>query len=211
MSPKFVFAILLPAVLLAVLAIFLKQHFNPVPSAPVASVVPTSPPAPAPDVSPLPVTPPPVAPAPVAKAMTSEDIQAEKDRLSDWEMNNDPQSLSNILADLNSPEKDIRMAAISATVQFNDTNAVPILRNIATNTDDPDEKVALLKAADFLALPDVTVSTPTTSTPLSPEQLQAAQQRHAQYEASKQAHLQRQQQGQGQGQNQNSAAPQPGQ
>ena len=123
--------------------------------------------------------------------MTPDDIQAEKDRLTDWQMNNDPQSLSNILADLDSPEKEIRMAAIDAAVQFDDTNAVPILRAKATNDDDLDEKVALVKAADFLALPDVTF-TP-GGQPLSPQQVQDAQQRHAQYEAQKQQQAQQQQ------------------
>lgn len=200
MSPKFAFGILLPAVLIVVLAIFLKQHVKTVSPAPVTSAAPA--PAPSSEVSALPATPPPApAPAPVvARAMTPEEIQAEKDHLQGWEMNNDPQSLSNILADLKSPEKDVRMAAIDATVQFDDTNAVPILRNTATNTEDLDEKVALLKAADFLALPDVTIAPIDPSAPstlLTPEQQQAAQQRHDDYEAHKQARLQQMQQNNG--------------
>jgi hypothetical protein len=87
------------------------------------------------------------------------------------------------------------MAAIEATVQFDDTNAAPILRSVATNTEDLDEKVALFKAADYLALPDAII-TP-GGTPLPPEQVQATQQRSAQYQAQKQARIQQQ------GQNQN--------
>jgi len=160
MSPKFLFGVLVPAILIIVLVIFLKQHVKTVSPAPVASTAPAPAPAPTPEVPPLPAEAPTPPPTPVvAKAMTPDDIQAEKDRLTDWQMNNDPQSLSNILADLDSPEKEVRLAAIDATVQFDDTNAVPILRAKATNDDDLDEKVALVKAADFLALPDVTFTT----------------------------------------------------
>ncbi len=155
-SPKFLFGVLVPAILIIVLVVFLKQHVKTVSPAPVASA-PAPAPAQAPEVPPLPAMAPAPAPAPVvAKAMTEDEIQTEKDHLQDWQMNNDPQSLSNILADLDSPEKEIRMAAIDASVQFDDTNAIPILRAKATNDDDLDEKVALVKAADFLALPDVT-------------------------------------------------------
>ena len=86
-------------------------------------------------------------------------IKAEEDRLSTLEWNNDPASLSNILADLNSPEKEIRMAAISAAVQFNSTDAIPVLRATAANDADADEKTALLKAADYLSLPEITFDT----------------------------------------------------
>ena len=71
-------------------------------------------------------------------------------------MNDDAASLANILSDLNSPEKEIRMAAIDAAVQFDSTNAIPVLQATAANDQDPEEKEALLKAADFIALPEVT-------------------------------------------------------
>jgi len=113
---------------------------------------------------PPPVSLPPV-PAPVAVAaqpVTPEEreaaIESEKDRLAALEMNDDPASLSNILVDLNSPEKEIRMAAIEATVQFRSTNAIPVLQSAAANDQDLEEKEALLKAADFLASPEVTFS-----------------------------------------------------
>lgn len=175
-SPKFLFGVLVPAILIIVLVVFLKQHVKTASPAPMASAAPVPSPAPATEIPPLPAVAPASAPVPVvAKAMTEDEIQTEKDHLQDWQMNNDPQSLSNILADLDSPEKEIRMAAIDASVQFDDTNAIPILRAKATNDDDLDEKVALVKAADFLALPDVTF-TP-GGQPSSPQQSQEGQQR----------------------------------
>lgn len=201
MSSKFVVGILLPAILVIALAIFLKQNFKPVSSTatpPAASAPAAAAPAQASKASSDDVPLPPAStvaaptPPPVSRPMTADDIQAEKDRLISLQMNNDPQSLSNILADLDSPVKDIRMAAIDATVQFDDTNAVPILKSKADNAQDLDEKEALLKAADFLALPDVTFSP--DSSGVTPAQAQAEQQRQDAADAQRQAQMQQQQQ-----------------
>jgi CheY-like chemotaxis protein len=81
-------------------------------------------------------------------------INEETERLAVWAMNNDPQSLSNILGDLTSPEKEIRTTAIEAVKQFDSTDAIPVLKAMAANMEDHDEADALLEAADFLALPD---------------------------------------------------------
>jgi hypothetical protein len=180
LSSKFIFSILLPAILVMGAVILLKQHFKSTPPAPVVTAesapVPVS--KSAGDVPPLPLAPVSI-PIPVIKTPTPEEreaaVETEKDRLSSLEMNNDAESLSNILADLNSPEKEIRMAAIQAAVQFDSTNAIPVLKAAASNDDDMDEKVALLQAADFLALPDVTFSP--GGAPLTQEQVQAAKQR----------------------------------
>jgi hypothetical protein len=109
------------------------------------------------------VPPPPPAPVAVApvstNALTPEQhqatIDAETDRLQQWSMNDDPASLSNILADLTSSEKEIRDAAIEAAKQFGSTNAIPTLKALAANTTDTEEQIALLDAADFLALPSI--------------------------------------------------------
>jgi HEAT repeat protein len=76
-------------------------------------------------------------------------------------MNDDPASLSNILADLTNPEKEIRDAAIEAAKQFGSTNAIPTLKAVAANTTDTEEQIALLEAANFLSLPPVDFSQPT--------------------------------------------------
>lgn len=143
---------------------FLQRHSgNPVP-APAAATPPVpaqqtpavveSLPPPAPPVSAPAPTPTPVDPVTPEERQAS--IEAEKERLATLEMNDDAASLANILSDLNSPEKEIRMAAIDAAVQFDSTNAIPVLQATAANDQDPEEKEALLKAADFIALPEVT-------------------------------------------------------
>src|ERR1035438_6602648 len=114
MRPKFVFALLLLAFLVFGGVFFLKQHLGNV--APPPPVTESVTPAPVANVAPPP-TPAPVVTAPVVtNTLTDEQrqdaIDAETDRLQDWSMNNDPASLSNILADLTNPEKANRTPAI---------------------------------------------------------------------------------------------------
>jgi HEAT repeat protein len=127
--------------------------------------------------------------------MTAEDretaIEAEKDRLSAWAMNDDSASLSNILADLTSPEKGIRMAAIEATEQFGETNAIPVLKAAAANAEDNQEAIAMLEAADFISLPDVIFATNGADTPKTPEQIQAEAQPKAKAAARRSARMQK--------------------
>jgi HEAT repeat protein len=108
-------------------------------------------------------------------------IDAETDRLQQWSMNDDQVSLSNILADLTNPDKEVREAAIEAAEQFGSTNAIPVLQNLAANNEDSEEKAALLEAANFLSLPSI------NSLPRTPEQIQAAAKRKADREARRQA------------------------
>ena len=160
MRPKIVLVILLPVVLVVGAVVFLRPHAaTPVPEvAPAAAVSAAPAPAPAPAPTPAP------APAVVKKTPTPEEreaaISAETDRLAAWAMNNDLQSLSNILGDLNSPEKEIRLAAIEAAKQFESTNAIPVLKAAAATAEDNQEAIAMLEAADWLALPDADMSNP---------------------------------------------------
>jgi hypothetical protein len=163
MRPKIVIIIVL-AGLAGVTGILLIKHrgATPPPAAPIA-ITETKPAAP--QTAPAIANVPPPAPAPVAAApaatntLTDEQrqaaIDAETDRLQQWAMNDDPESLSNILADLTSPEKEIRKSAIEAAEQYGGTNAIPILKNLAANDEDLEEKTALLEAANFLSLPSV--------------------------------------------------------
>lgn len=123
-----------------------------------------------------------------------EAIDDEKDRLMELESSQDPQALSEILADLSSPEKEIRMAAIDAAEQVHDTNAIPVLKADAVTNDDTDEQMALLQAAKFIATPEGDLVGPE----LTPDQIRAAQQQRAQEKAQRQA----QTAGQGQSPNQ---------
>jgi hypothetical protein len=187
MRPKFVFAVLLFGLLASGTIIFLKQQS----SAPAVSAAPT--PAPAASAVPTPAP----APAPVVKkTLTPEERQAaidkETDRLSSWGMNDDSASLSNILADLANPEKAIRAAAVEAAKQFGSTNAIPALKAAVNDTDDTQEKIALLEAADFLSLPDAILAGKTgTDQPQTPEQIQAQAQQKAKHDARRQAQMQK--------------------
>jgi hypothetical protein len=132
---------------------FFFKRPSPVPNPPGEMAVATNPP-PTPAPAPVSVRPPVTLKTTVAPADRQQAIAQETEQLARWSMNNDPQSLTNILGDLASPEKEIRLAAIEAVKQFDDTNAIPVLRAMAANTDDHEEAAELLEAADFLELPD---------------------------------------------------------
>jgi hypothetical protein len=183
-------ALLLPALLVLGAALHLKQHPGPVATPPANPEIAA--PAP-PSVSNV-VTSVTVPPAPVStNTLTPEQRQAamdaETDRLQQWSANDDPASLSNILADLTSSEKEIQEAAIEAAKQFGSSNAIPALKAAAASNQDTGEQIALLEAADFLSLPSLSSSGPDTRTP---EQIQADTQRSAERQARRQAQLQKQ-------------------
>jgi hypothetical protein len=184
MRPKVVFGILLLAVGIALGAVLLKHL-----AAPAPAVMVTGNPAPAPapaESAPLPAPAPFTAPPPPPLTADQQEAtnQAEIDLLMDWSRNDDPQSLSNILADLASSQKEVREAAIEAAKQFGSTNAIPALKAAAMNTTDTDEQIELLQAANFLTLPSI------GSIQLTPEQIAAGQQRAAKIRADHQVRVQ---------------------
>jgi hypothetical protein len=83
-------------------------------------------------------------------------VQKKIDRLQELQVNDDDASLKEILAELTNPNPTIRHEAIEATIQFGGHTAVPVLRDLAARTSDPDEKKELQDAADFLELPSLT-------------------------------------------------------
>ena len=164
MRPKFVITLVLFAFLVLGACFLLKRQLGnrpaPVPAPEIA--------APAPVVSNVvAVAVRPHAPAPVATTNASAPeqrqaaIDAEVDRLQDWSTKDDPASLSKILADLTSPESEIREAAIEATKQFGSTNAIPALKAAADGTQNLEDKIAYLEAANFLSLPDLQIPSKT--------------------------------------------------
>lgn len=76
-----------------------------------------------------------------------------KTELTELGMNNDPDSLKTILSELENPEPEIRQAALSATIQFGSQDAVTTLQHEMEWATDPQEKVDIKKAIDFLQLP----------------------------------------------------------
>jgi hypothetical protein len=181
MRPKFVFALISSAVLILGASLFLKQHLQNV-SVPPTIRAEIKPPAPvtasntvtsvAPALEPTFI---PLAPPVVTNILTPEQhqaaIDAETGQLQEWSVNDDPASLSNILADLTNPDKEIRVAAIEAAKQFGSTDAIPALKAAAETTDDIQEKIDYLEAADFLSLPGISDSN--VQLPATPEQIQA--------------------------------------
>lgn len=71
-----------------------------------------------------------------------------------WE--DDEASLKSVLAELRNPEFEIREAALGAIVTFGSREAIPELEEIARTTEDPAEKLALLKTAENLKIPSAT-------------------------------------------------------
>jgi HEAT repeats len=164
MRPKIVILILVAGLGGVIGMLLIKYRMPPPPAAAPIAIAEAKPAAPqtAPSIANVPPPAPvPAAAAPVATTniMTDEQrqaaINAETDRLQEWSMNDDPESLSNILADLTNPEQEVREAAIEAAEQFGGTNAIPVLKNLAANDEDPKEKAALLEAANFLSLPSI--------------------------------------------------------
>jgi hypothetical protein len=70
--------------------------------------------------------------------------------LMDLAMSDDPASLQSILSELNNPEAEIRDAAVMAAVQFKTAEAIPALQDAYTRTDEPEEKISIRKAIEFL-------------------------------------------------------------
>jgi hypothetical protein len=209
MRPKFVLTLLV----LAALVLAAAYHFRPQTALTTAALPP--PPVhadlPAASNSILGVRPKPITEIP--QSLTPEQKQAyifgEMRRLQDLSTKNDPESFSAILNDLTNSEKEVRLAAIEATKQVGNRDAIPVLKANVAGTTDTDEQIALLQAANFLSLP--TIADSDVQAPKTPEQTQAAQQRQAQEAARKQAQLQQkvqmlQQQAQVQQQDQNPPA-----
>jgi len=185
MRPRFVLALLFLSLLILSAVFYLKRPLRrtpaPSPEAETATAatvtVSNAVTNPAPPAESAPV----IAAAVATNVLSLEQheaaIDAETDRLQQWSVNDDPTSLSNILADLTNPEKEIREAAIEATRQFGSADAIPALKSAAVNSTDTDEQIEMLEAAKFLSLPgisDIGVQLPRT-----PAQIQADAQRQA--------------------------------
>jgi hypothetical protein len=177
MRPKIILLVLL-AGLAGVTGIVLLKHPSPPPAPAAQAVQPVAPPAapvsqpealaapvtpaPAPAVPALVAVPPVVAnPVPVVaavdtNAMHEAAVQASIDKLQELQGNDDPASLKAILTELVNPDKQVRAAAIEATVQFGDRSAIPVLKDLAATTTDSGEKQALLDAVAFMSLPTMT-------------------------------------------------------
>jgi len=173
MRPKVVIPVLLVAGLVILLALLpgIRPATSPAPAkapdAPPATSAPAG--SAATPASPVASVPAPPAPAPPAEA-TASPVPAQtpndpayqayvEQRVSELEamgMKNDPVSRQAILDELLNPDRQIRDAALEAAIQFGDRSVTPRLREIADQTEDADEKAAILDAIDYLNLPSLT-------------------------------------------------------
>jgi hypothetical protein len=80
-------------------------------------------------------------------------VVERKAELDDMAATGDPAALRTILSELNNPDPGIRKAALVAAVDFGGQDAIPALRNEIAWAPDPQEKVDLQTAIDFLQLP----------------------------------------------------------
>ena len=164
MRPKVVVAILLLAVVLMGVIVLMSKALRPQSTSASADSGKVSPavaasnnPVKAPAINPPPV----VSAAPVAgtnaAAAHAQYVRQQIEKLQALSWNNDVQSRDTILSELKkNPDKEIRAAALEAAIQFDDRSVVPPMQEIAAQTEDPDEKAAILEAIDYINLPSLT-------------------------------------------------------
>jgi hypothetical protein len=170
LRPKFIITLGLLTFLVLGAALLLKRQLGNTPVPPASlEVAPAAPPAVSNIVANaaqpstaagVPAT----VPAITNVVLSAKERADEIDRLQDWSMNDDAESLNHIVADLTSPDKEIREAAIEATKQFGSADAIPSLKAAADSTENIEDKAAYLEAADFLSLPSMEI------TPITEEQ-----------------------------------------
>lgn len=80
-------------------------------------------------------------------------VQKKIDALDDLARSGDAANLPLIVNELGNPEQKIRAAAIRAAVDLGNRDAIPALQNQWAQTDDPQEKLDIQHAIDFLRLP----------------------------------------------------------
>jgi HEAT repeat protein len=68
----------------------------------------------------------------------------------------DAKSLPSILSDLTSGDAEIRRAALSATLDYGDRSTIPVLQEAMDTLPDPQEKVNIRDAINYLKLPTLT-------------------------------------------------------
>jgi hypothetical protein len=73
---------------------------------------------------------------------------------------NNPIIIAALLEKFLSPEREVRIAALQALKEMDDTNAVPGLEKAEASLSDAREKVAVLDAIDYIKLPSATQNVP---------------------------------------------------
>jgi hypothetical protein len=94
-------------------------------------------------------------PRPTGPVADARSTAAQVAALEDLAWEDDADSLKAILAELASPQAEVRAAALAATRSFGSRDAVPTLREISARTKDSAERRALEETADYLELPSL--------------------------------------------------------
>jgi len=90
----------------------------------------------------------------LAEPETHEDyINRRIGELMDLAMTDEQSALVVILSELTNPDAQVRNAAVDAAVQFKSPDAIPSLQGAYNRTDDPQEKIRISSAIEFLAVP----------------------------------------------------------
>lgn len=88
--------------------------------------------------------------------LEQKEVETRATELMRLAMNDDAASLESILKELRNPNRNIRDAALQATIQFGSRDAIPSLNESAQRAEDDSEKKQLLAAIEFLKLPSLT-------------------------------------------------------
>jgi len=83
-------------------------------------------------------------------------ISERKALFNELSMKSDPESLNILLSSLENPDKEIRVAALEAIIQFDDRSAIPRLEELARQTADPAERRAIEDGIEYMKLPSIT-------------------------------------------------------
>lgn len=92
----------------------------------------------------------------VSVEVESPDVAGKIEALEKAATETDPANLQLIVRELANPERKIRQAALEAAKDFGSREAIPTLKKIAEESQDPREKVEFLDAIQFLELPTLT-------------------------------------------------------
>lgn len=92
-------------------------------------------------------------PASLPAAETPQLIAAQISSLEELAWETDDDSLKTILASLESPQAEIRAAAVAAVRTFGSRDAIPYLQARSRNTSDPLEQNTLAETVEYLELP----------------------------------------------------------
>ena len=67
----------------------------------------------------------------------------------------EPEILQEVMANLRSPEPELRVAALDAVINLSSRDAIPYLEQAAVLAETPQEQIELTEAAEYLKLPTV--------------------------------------------------------